>query len=142
MTRINAFIRPTELSDKHLIAEHREIKRIPNCIYKGRYNCKNTPESFTLGKGHVKFFYCKILWLYKRYLRIHAECIKRGFNVTDYSEAFIKLNWAAPNSKGEYFFLDWKPDKEERKRIRKLIRERILENEQKSKKSRKADKLV
>ena len=32
MTRINVGILPKELSNKHLIAEHREIKRIPNCI--------------------------------------------------------------------------------------------------------------
>ena len=31
MTRINCGIPPEELSDKHLLAEHREIKRIPNC---------------------------------------------------------------------------------------------------------------
>ena len=32
MTRINVGIPPAELTGKHLIAEHREIKRIPNCI--------------------------------------------------------------------------------------------------------------
>jgi hypothetical protein len=34
MTRINTGIPPKELTDKHLLAEHREIKRIPNCIKK------------------------------------------------------------------------------------------------------------
>ena len=38
MTRINVGISPAELNDKHLIAEHREIKRIPNCVAKGKYN--------------------------------------------------------------------------------------------------------
>ena len=34
MTRINVGINPADLTGKHLIAEHREIKRIPNCIAK------------------------------------------------------------------------------------------------------------
>jgi hypothetical protein len=32
MTRINVGVHPSELSTKHLIAEHREIKRIPNNV--------------------------------------------------------------------------------------------------------------
>ena len=60
MTRINCGIPPCELTDKHLMAEHREIKRIPNCIKKGRYSMTGQPEVFTLGKGHVKFFYNKL----------------------------------------------------------------------------------
>ena len=57
MTRINAGIPVETLHDKHLIAEHREIKRIPNCIAKGRYSLKDKPSKFVLGTGHVKFFY-------------------------------------------------------------------------------------
>ena len=57
MTRINVGIPPEELTDKHLLAEHREIKRIPNCIAKGKYNMDGIPDRFKLGKGHVKFFY-------------------------------------------------------------------------------------
>ena len=56
MTRINAGIPPVELTDKHLIAEHREIKRIPNLISKGKYNMNGQPSEFKLGIGHVKFF--------------------------------------------------------------------------------------
>ena len=91
MTRINCAIRPSELSNKHLLAEHREIKRIPNCIKSGRYNLKDIPENFTLGKGHVKFFYNKLLYLQKRYLDIYQECINRGFNITSYHDAFNAL---------------------------------------------------
>ena len=91
MTRINVGILPKELTDKHLIAEHREIKRIPNCISKGRYSFKEQPNNFTLGKGHVKFFYDKLLYLKNRYKDIYTECIKRGFNVTDYSSAWNNI---------------------------------------------------
>ena len=63
MTRINVGIPPAELVNQHLIAEHREIKRIPNCIAKGKYNMDGIPDKFKLGTGHVKFFYNKLLYL-------------------------------------------------------------------------------
>lgn len=91
MTRINVGIEPAELTDKHLIAEHREIKRIPNCIKKGRYNMKGQPDKFTLNTGHVKFFYDKLGYLSKRYNALHSECLKRGFKVTNYSSCFEGL---------------------------------------------------
>ena len=91
MTRINVGIPPAELVNQHLLAEHREIKRIPNCIAKGRYNMDGIPDQFKLGKGHVKFFYNKLLHLKKRYVRLYEECIKRGFNVQNYIEAWSDL---------------------------------------------------
>ena len=98
MTRINVAIKPIELTDKHLMAEHREIKRIPNLIKKGRYNLDGIPDKFTLGTGHVKFFYNKLEYLHDRYVDLYDECIKRGFNVTNYEDAFNDLpsdlyNW-------------------------------------------------
>ena len=79
MTRINVGIPPADLVNQHLIAEHREIKRIPNCIAKGKYNMEGIPDKFKLGTGHVKFFYNKLLYL---------KCIKRGFNVQNYIGAW------------------------------------------------------
>ena len=91
MTRINVGIPPQELVSKHLIAEHREIKRIPNCISKGRYNMDNIPAEFKLGSGHVKFFYNKLLYLKNRYIKLYNECINRGFNVQNYVGAWDNL---------------------------------------------------
>jgi len=88
MTRINVGIPPTELVNQHLIAEHREIKRIPNCIAKGKYNMEGIPDKFKLGTGHVKFFYNKLLYLKNRYISLYNECIKRGFNVQNYIAAW------------------------------------------------------
>ena len=88
MTRINVGIPPTELTDKHLLAEHREIKRIPNCIAKGRYNMEGIPDKFKLGKGHVKFFYDKLEYLFTRYCKLYLECKDRGFNVQNYINAW------------------------------------------------------
>ena len=88
MTRINVGIPPAELVNQHLIAEHREIKRIPNCIAKGKYNMEGIPDKFKLGTGHVKFFYNKLLYLKNRYISLYNECIKRGFNVQNYIAAW------------------------------------------------------
>lgn len=88
MTRINCNINPSELTKKHLMAEHREIKRVPNCIKKGRYSMKGQPNEFTLGKGHVKFFYNKLLYLKKRYEELYKECIDRHIKVQYYGSAW------------------------------------------------------
>ena len=88
MTRINVGVLPKELSNKHLIAEHREIKRIPNCIAKGKYNMNGQPDKFKLGTGHVKFFYDKLSYLKDRYEMLYTECVRRGFNVQNYIGAW------------------------------------------------------
>ncbi len=93
MTRINCAIKPAELSTKHLIAELREIKRIPNHVFtnKTKLNLNGVPVKFKLGTGHVKFFYNKLGYLYKRYKALYDEAKNiRGFDVSDYSESFIK----------------------------------------------------
>lgn len=61
MTRIN-LVDPAELSTKHLVAEYREIMRLPGNLAtslnrKGKkFDLKEIPEQYTLGTGHVKFF--------------------------------------------------------------------------------------
>ena len=115
MTRINIGIDPKLLTNKHLLAEHREIKRIPNTIKSGKAKVKDIPEEFTLGKGHVKFFYNKLGYLQRRYHAIYIECIKRDLKVTPYYDAFadlpVKLN------------KDYKPTKKDIK----IILSRLIE---------------
>lgn len=88
MTRINVGIPPKELTNKHLLAEHRELKRIPNVVSKGKCNLKNIPAKFSLGKGHVSFFYDKLSYLKDRYIELYNECIARGFNIQNYLSAW------------------------------------------------------
>lgn len=89
MTRINCGVPPIELSDRHLLAEHREIKRVPNAVARGRCDLRRPlPEAFSLGAGHVRFFYDKLGHLLARYLELRAECLRRGFAVTDFSGAW------------------------------------------------------
>jgi hypothetical protein len=56
MTRINLGICPRRLPRVALLAEHREITRIPNAVRSGRASIRNIPSRFTLGTGHVRFF--------------------------------------------------------------------------------------
>ena len=80
MTRIN-LIPPTELCDQHLLAEHRELTRIPNAVAQGKFHLKGQPEEYKLGEGHVRFFFNKMTFLKRRYDELHTECKARGFNV-------------------------------------------------------------
>lgn len=117
MTRINVGVKPSELNYKHLLAEHREIKRIPNAISKGKYNLDGIPDKFTLGKGHVKFFYNKLLYLHFRYLDLYSECVKRGFNVTCYNSCFFNM----PNE----LYNDYNPTEQDRQLILDRIEEKL-----------------
>jgi deoxyribonuclease (pyrimidine dimer) len=51
-------------------------------------NLKNLPKEFTLGTGHVRFFYDKGLYTYNRYIEIYKECKLRNFNVEFYGDAW------------------------------------------------------
>lgn len=85
MTRIN-LVHPSELMDQHLFAEFREIKMVPKALARslksrGPTGVKSTiPKSFTLGKGHVTFFYDKGAYLSTRYELIKQELSNRGVN--------------------------------------------------------------
>jgi deoxyribonuclease (pyrimidine dimer) len=113
MTRINVGIAPAELPNKLLIAEHREITRIPNAIKTGRAKIKDIPQEFTLGAGHVKFFYTRLLFLKKRYSELYRECKAREFQVTDKSDSFLNLP--------EELTIDYEPTDKDRQ----LLIERI-----------------
>ena len=117
MTRINVGIPPAELTDKHLLAEHREIKRIPNCVAKGKYNMEGIPDEFKLGKGHVKFFYNKLLYLYLRYWKLYLECKNRGFNIQNYSKAW--------NGLPEELLNNYEPTDVDREIVRERINEKL-----------------
>ena len=64
------------------------FRSIPNVISKGKYNLKSIPPKFTLGKGHVSFFYDKLQYLKERYISLYNECIARGFNVQNYEDCW------------------------------------------------------
>jgi deoxyribonuclease (pyrimidine dimer) len=116
MTRINT-IPPQELCDKHLMAEIREITRIPNTVKSGKARIEGIPETFRLGSGHVKFFYDKIFYLQKRYKQLYDECQYRGFNVQDNSGSFKGIPIELMN--------DWTPTPDSIKLIRERLEEKF-----------------
>ena len=119
MTRINSAIKVKFLTDEHLLAEHREIKRSPS-VYKKRIDSvrgfNGIPKEFTLGTCHVLFFINKGTFTLDRYIEIRNECIRRGFNVEDY-----RKNWLVYN-----VFNDYIPTKNEFNLLVERISERIL----------------
>ena len=121
MTRINAGFPVKQLSNKHLIAEHREIKRVPNVVKK-KQEIGAIPESFRLGTGHVRFFYDKLEYLRLRYEEIYAECLERKFNVTYFGNAWDDVQ--------PHLMNDWIPTDE----AKQLIIDRIEERSTKTKK--------
>ena len=123
MTRINSAISVRMLSDEHLLAEHREIKRLPACVEKSQKSgsIKNIPDKFVLGQGHVLFFLNKQKFIYNRYKEIYNELLWRGFNIEDYS-----MNW--DELKDTELWNDYAPTSEERNLLVERISTRIRES--------------
>lgn len=88
MTRVNVGIDPRELPRSALLAEHREMKRIPNQLRKNQIKRQHVP-TFRLGTGHVLFFTTRMRYLFRRYLAVRDECWHRGYTVTDYEGSFL-----------------------------------------------------
>jgi deoxyribonuclease (pyrimidine dimer) len=111
MVRVN-IINPNHLADQHLIAEYDEILMLLG--YVKRYpKPENIPEKYTLGKGHIKFFKNKLVYLKKRHESLKKEMRERGFK----TEITIRLE----EFKKE-LLNDWKPDNE----AVEIIKDRII----------------
>lgn len=95
MTRINV-VPPSELCDKHLLAEYRELPR----VFALARPCPDAPKEYVLGAGHVKFFYDKLGFLARRFKQLAYEAQARGFKPS-YVEAPFRED--APELYGEYF---------------------------------------
>lgn len=118
MTRINV-IRPQDLLDQHLLAEHRELPRIfplavQDAARKVFTRATPPPTRYTLGKGHVTFFYNKLPWLARRHAALTGECVARGFQVR--TDALI-----VPDSPA----VEWEPDAADLEVNLKRLREKL-----------------
>lgn len=114
MTRINSAIPPIYLTDEHLLAEHREIKRI--CRFADKRN-SNIPNQFKLGTGHVLFFSNKPNFTYNRYLSLYEECLNRNFEVQFYGD-----NWDSFSNRTDNYI----PTETERNLLLERISDRLL----------------
>jgi len=126
MTRIN-LVQPEELSNQHLVAEYREIFMVGSALQRSLkspnwHKTKQTlPEEFTLNTGHVKFFYNKGEYLYKRYLELAKEMRRRGMK-PDKDRKFKMEQWP------DELYNDWQPKDKDLIIIRERIREKIAQN--------------
>lgn len=115
MTRVSVgFVK--QLVDKHLNKERIEVLRIPNKIKAGKYKSKPI-DKFTLNKGHELSLMNKVLFLKKHYEALTEECIRRGFNPTDYSDAFTGIP--------EHLMNDYEPSEHDIQIVRERITERL-----------------
>jgi len=103
MTRINC-VPPEELSRQHLVAEYRELPRVFALAEKACNAGRKlkAPERYTLGTGHVLFFYRRLLWCRKRFLALREEMLRRGYQPTynDTPDVALPTDW----------WQDWEPD--------------------------------
>jgi len=127
MTRINAGIHPKRLHRRHLIAEYRELPMVPAALRRSLRTATpaevvaRIPKTFTLGKGHVLFFFDKLRYLQRRYAALQREMIRRGYQPDESRD---------PGFGGRIpprFFGDWKETVSAEEIVRKRIAARIAE---------------
>lgn len=114
MVRIN-LIEPKKLSDQHLIAEYNEILMLVGHLNKNP-SLKEIPETYVLGKGHIKFFKNKLTYLKDRHQKIKNEMKQRNFRTNKSLEL--------KHFSREYFN-KFNPSQDDLKIITSRIREKI-----------------
>lgn len=119
MTRINC-VPVEELSGPHLVAEYRELPRVFALAEKAAARGSFTqPDTYTLGKGHLLFFYTRLGYLAQRHAELIAEMKRRDYNPS-YSGIKREDFPAIPNS----YWGTWIPTEEALRINRQRIKER------------------
>ncbi len=94
MTRINC-IPVQELTRQHLIAEYRELPRVFALARKAHERGPvPRPTEYTLGKGHLLFFYTRLGYLARRQADLVLEMQRRGYRpsyLTPLEQAYADL---------------------------------------------------
>lgn len=125
MTRINV-VPVEELSDKHLSGEFHEISRVFTLARKRGSPHPKAPAEYTLGKGHVLFFYDKLSWVANRYHSLARELQLRAFlKKRDSSVDMNRVRKVVSDAKSEvpHLFGKYSPTSE----ALAINRQRILE---------------
>lgn len=133
MTRINC-IPVKELHDKHLKAEYYELPRVFGLV-RGQLEKgvpvaligSDAPEQYTLGTGHIKFFYRKLGYLIERQADLITELVTRGVKV-QYTDLTGLLHGIPQELVGH-----WRPTKAAQALNRERIGDRLKEMEAKKK---------
>lgn len=123
MTRINC-VPPSELHKKHLMAEYYELPRVfgnvRQLIEKGKDPAAvEAPEEYTLGVGHMKFFYMRLGYCLDRQAELILEMMARGMK-----PSMTDLKGLAKGIP-DYCFGVWQPDEKALALNRARIAERL-----------------
>jgi deoxyribonuclease (pyrimidine dimer) len=120
MTRINC-VPVAELTSKHLVTEYRELPRVFGLA---RSN-PDAPKEYTLGKGHVIFFYNKLAFCYKRQCQLVKEMRRRGFTVNFEPTTLLDLHSDKGGRLKRALWNDWEPTQEAMEINRRRIEDRL-----------------
>lgn len=99
MTRINC-VPVQELHNKHLVAEYRELPRVFKLAVayfdKHGFPPPDAPTVYTLGKGHVKFFYTRLGYCIDRFHQLVREMDLRGYHpqFRNVQPFYVPLSWS------------------------------------------------
>ncbi|MDS1141981.1 pyrimidine dimer DNA glycosylase/endonuclease V [Pusillimonas sp. SM2304] len=122
MTRINC-VPVQELSGPHLVAEYRELPRVFALAQKAAAKGNlSQPSCYTLGKGHLLFFYTRLSYLAHRHTALVEEMKRRGYKPT-----FSGVQRSDFPSIPDHYWKDWTPTEE----ALGLNRQRILDRSNK-----------
>lgn len=119
MTRINC-VPVQELSGPHLVAEYRELPRVFALAEKAAARGgASSPPTYTLGKGHILFFYRRLGYLARRHAELVHEMKQRG-----YKPSFQGVQRSGFPSIPDEYWGDWQPTAEAMHLNRERIKER------------------
>jgi len=106
VTRINC-VPPQELSRQHLLAEWKELPRVFTLAEKAYLSGREVaaPERYTLGAGHVKFFYTRLGYCRLRFFALEREMKRRGYKPSFINPPFVMIG-------DKSWWRDWEPDEE------------------------------
>lgn len=94
-----------ELSRQHLVAEYRELPRVFALARKAaERGTAGAPADYTLGKGHLLFFYTRLGYLARRHAELVEEMLRRG-----YRPAFVEPLARAHADIPAHLWGEWTP---------------------------------
>lgn len=109
MTRINV-VPPEKLFNLHILAEYRELPRVftlaAQAAAKGSNWKRRQPLIYTMGPGHVLFFYDRLRWLAERHKLLVAELLARGYEPKFREDLYKKWRKQIPKE----YWRDYAPD--------------------------------
>lgn len=119
MTRINC-IPVSYLADQHLLAEYNEMAMALASLRRSKVSGRPLPKrsEYTLGAGHVIFFYDKGKYLKRRYSQLVEELLRREYRL----DSNRKMEWEVITKDLDN---DWVPDSKAQEINLERIKQRI-----------------